>query len=215
MTAHAPERPLILAELAARPGQTAFEVGAGLGQDRANANRIARLVTRMWQAGDLAAGTAFRPLQGRDVRIFAVAVPGTPPPARPETDDQVARRRELNRRQKARSRAARRPRTDHRITTKAEIGPAAATAACRTAAPDLFFGPDGEGTAERRRRVPKAQAVCFTCPIRVRCLQVATANRERFGVWGGADFQDHRATPQTTRPDATATATATASAGSQ
>jgi WhiB family redox-sensing transcriptional regulator len=208
MTAHAPERPRILAELTERPGQTAFEVAAALGFGRQDSQRVARIVTRMWQHGDLAAGTTFRPRQGRNARIFAVALPGTPVPPRLETADQVAHRRELNRRQKARSRAAQRPRTDHRITTKAELGPAAANAACRTADPELFFGPDGEGTAERRRRVPKAQAVCFTCPIRVRCLEIAEANRERFGVWGGVDFQDHRATQEATRPDVAASSRA-------
>lgn len=78
-------RPRILAELAERPGQTAYEIAAALGYGKPDSNRVAKIVTRLWERGDLAAGTVFRPLQGRPVRSFAVALAGTPPRPRRET----------------------------------------------------------------------------------------------------------------------------------
>jgi WhiB family redox-sensing transcriptional regulator len=200
MTAYAPERPRILAELAERPGQTAFEVAAALGCGRQDGRRVARLVTRMWQRGDLAAGTVFRPLQGREARIFAVALPGTPPPPRLETAGQAEHRRALNRQQKAKERAAGQPKPP-RAEGRVSLGLAVHQAACRRD-PDLFFGPEHESPAARDRRVAKARAVCFSCPIRRRCLEAAEANGERFGIWGGIDFE--RRTPQATQPDVAA-----------
>lgn len=47
-----------------------------------------------------------------------------------------------------------------------------------------------------------ALAVCATCPLRTRtaCLEGAQARRERFGVWGGVDFEaserEHRRSPR-------------------
>jgi WhiB family redox-sensing transcriptional regulator len=85
------------------------------------------------------------------------------------------------------------------------MGPAINAAACRTD-PDLFFGPEHETPTARGRRVAKAQKVCFSCPIRRRCLEVAEANGERFGVWGAVDFE--RRTSQTARPDVAASSRA-------
>jgi WhiB family redox-sensing transcriptional regulator len=211
MTVHAPaERPRILAELTERPGQTAYEVAAQLGYAKPDSMAVADVVYRMWRRGVLVHGTAFRPHIGRKARIFYVAPPGTPPLA--ETPEQAARRRAKDRRDKANERAraaerAGRPRSDHRTTTKTSLGPASDEAACRTADPDLFFGPDGERAADHDRRVAQAKAVCFSCPIRRRCLEVAQANRETFGVWGGVDFELRRPS-QATRPDVAASSRA-------
>jgi WhiB family redox-sensing transcriptional regulator len=210
MTVHAAaERPRILAELAERPGQTAYEVAAQLGYGKPDSMAVADVVYRMWRRGALVHGTVFRPHLGREARIFYVAPPGTPPV--PETTEQAERRRARDRADKARSRGrgaerAGRPRSDHRLAVRADLGLAVHAAACKTN-PEPFFGPDGELAADRRRRVAKAQAVCFTCPIRVRCLAVAEANGERFGVWGGVDFELRR-TSQATRPDVAASSRA-------
>lgn len=46
--------------------------------------------------------------------------------------------------------------------------------------PDLFFG----SVAERRVAI----ALCATCPLNLKCFEVAIAHGERWGVWGGIDF---------------------------
>lgn len=187
------ERPRILAELTRRPGQTAYEVAAALGYGKPESRKLATIITQMWERGELAAGTTFRPRQGREVRIFAVANPGTPRRPRQETRGQAERRRAAAQARQARSRAGRavRPHPDRRTATRTGLGRQVHAAACR-ADPDLFFGPDGERAADHDRRVAQAQAVCVSCPIRARCLEVAKANGERFGVWGGVDFETVR-----------------------
>jgi hypothetical protein len=57
-----------------------------------------------------------------------------------------------------------------------------ADAACRGCT-DVMFGSD----------VAAAQAVCGTCAVSARCLDVAIANREQFGVWGGVLFYPGKA----------------------
>jgi hypothetical protein len=86
------------------------------------------------------------------------------------------RRRERNRAQKRRSRARRR----------GTAAPAAwhlpGLPACRDADPGLFFPGPGESA-------DAAVAICAGCPVRAECLELAHANGERFGVWGGVDLQ--------------------------
>lgn len=53
-----------------------------------------------------------------------------------------------------------------------------ADAACRGMDPELFFPVQGEDTRPARE-------VCFSCPMRARCLSYALDNREAYGVWGG------------------------------
>ena len=53
---------------------------------------------------------------------------------------------------------------------------------CRQVDPDLFF-------AELPADVERAKALCRTCPIRLRCLDVALERREPWGVWGGELFE--------------------------
>jgi WhiB family redox-sensing transcriptional regulator len=57
--------------------------------------------------------------------------------------------------------------------------------ACREADPTLFFHPEGERGAARRRRAAAAKAVCATCPVMDQCREHSFAVREPYGVWGG------------------------------
>ena len=58
-------------------------------------------------------------------------------------------------------------------------------AACIGQDPALFF-PETDAVSAR------ARAVCATCPALTRaiCLERAEARGERFGVWGGVDFEE-------------------------
>ncbi|MBQ1157143.1 WhiB family transcriptional regulator [Streptomyces sp. A73] len=53
-----------------------------------------------------------------------------------------------------------------------------AAAACKDTSTDLFFS-DG------REEIAVAKEICGSCPVRVRCLDRALANGERFGIFGG------------------------------
>jgi hypothetical protein len=57
-------------------------------------------------------------------------------------------------------------------------------AACAGQPTEMFF-PDTDADSAA------ARAVCATCPLRTRaaCLEAAEGRRERFGVWGGVDFE--------------------------
>ena len=214
MTVSAPaERPRILAKLAERPGLTAYEVAAALGYRKPDSRRIGEIVQRLWNDGALVAGAAFRPALGREARIFYIAPPGTRPRLTVETPERAERRRASNRASKARARAqaAGKRIKPHGaphlpVPAAASIGRDSDRAACRDADPDLFFGPGREWPKARAVRVAEARAYCLACPIRLACLELARANRETYGVWGGADFETERdqRSPQTTRPDVAA-----------
>ena len=62
---------------------------------------------------------------------------------------------------------------------------------CRTLPTDMFFHPEGERGAARRRRIDIAKAVCAACPVIAACREHALAIREPYGVWGGLD-EDER-----------------------
>ena len=57
---------------------------------------------------------------------------------------------------------------------------------------------DGAGTmvslffSERLDDIARAKAICERCPVRVPCLQEASARREPWGVWGGQLFLNGR-----------------------
>ncbi len=75
-------------------------------------------------------------------------------------------------------------------------------AACAAADSRLFFGYQGEGQQERRRREAAAKAICARCPVRQACAADALAHREPFGVWGGLTESERRALRITgARPD--------------
>ena len=58
--------------------------------------------------------------------------------------------------------------------------------------PRLFFGPEGEGIADRWRRESEAKAICWDCPVRDECLTDAILNDARFGVWGGTGEKERQ-----------------------
>lgn len=57
--------------------------------------------------------------------------------------------------------------------------------ACREADPTLFFHPEGERGAARRRRAEAAKAVCASCRVLEQCRRQSLSVREPYGVWGG------------------------------
>ncbi|MFE5309733.1 WhiB family transcriptional regulator [Isoptericola sp. NPDC056605] len=50
---------------------------------------------------------------------------------------------------------------------------------------DIWFPDKGGSTRE-------AKQICAECPIATRCLEVALANGERHGIWGGVSERDRR-----------------------
>ncbi|WP_297080919.1 WhiB family transcriptional regulator [uncultured Demequina sp.] len=66
--------------------------------------------------------------------------------------------------------------------------------ACREADPDLFFHPEGERGAARRRRAEAAKKYCESCPVLDTCRERALMAREPFGVWGGMSEDERHAT---------------------
>ena len=180
-------RPAILAEVTVRPGQTSYAIASGLGyqgQDRIGRRHHHPHVAR-------------RGAHDRDHVRAPAGTPGAhvlPGPASPP---------ELVRRKPAappRRPVLARLRPSGPVMSMAE----SASAACRRADPALFFGRDGEPAGDRALRVAEAREVCFACPVRVACLNAATARRELWGVWGGTDFETGRVqrATQTTRPAA-------------
>jgi len=49
---------------------------------------------------------------------------------------------------------------------------------CRGRDPELFF-------PESREEANHAVSICFTCPVRIECLEYSIDAGERFGIWGG------------------------------
>lgn len=64
---------------------------------------------------------------------------------------------------------------------------------CRTVSPELFFHPEGERGAARRRRDQRATALCGRCPVLLQCREHALAAREPYGVWGGMTEDEREA----------------------
>ncbi len=58
-------------------------------------------------------------------------------------------------------------------------------AACIGVDADLFFPVRGESTTE-------AKEVCRGCVVREQCLDLALANGEKFGIWGGLSERERR-----------------------
>ena len=52
-------------------------------------------------------------------------------------------------------------------------------ASCQNTTVDFY----SQDTTEKKL----AKAICAECPVRKICLQTALDNKERFGIWGGAD----------------------------
>lgn len=58
-------------------------------------------------------------------------------------------------------------------------------AACRGESVELFYSLD-------ETDIERALAVCARCPVREPCQEVATTEREQFGVWGGTTEAQRR-----------------------
>lgn len=59
----------------------------------------------------------------------------------------------------------------------------------------MFFPTRGESTVA-------AKAVCYSCPVRVECLDYAIANGEHHGIWGGCSERERRAIARSRRLNA-------------
>ena len=61
--------------------------------------------------------------------------------------------------------------------------------ACQYEPKETFFPvPERGDQGPYLRAVAKAQAICRTCPLQMRCYRDAKARRETFGIWGGVNF---------------------------
>lgn len=74
---------------------------------------------------------------------------------------------------------------DERLTVEEE-----ARALCTQVDPELFFEVAGGNPVTKRERAERAKALCRTCDIQPRCLEVALANDEPNGIWGGLDARE-------------------------
>jgi WhiB family redox-sensing transcriptional regulator len=177
----------VIEHLEAHPGLTATELARAFGLRASLFPQMAALEQRALVVGEL----VFNPGQGRHVKRWYIAPPGTVPPPRPAPDpDEVSRRRERDtaaqRARRARRNPPRRPAT--------QVPPSAlAAAACKGADIDLFFGPDAEFVSARKEREAEARAICARCPVRDACLAYALDTGEAFGVWGGLNEDERRA----------------------
>jgi len=71
--------------------------------------------------------------------------------------------------------------------------------ACRDEDDTLFFHPEGERGATRRRRAEAAKSICRMCPVMNLCQADSIARREPHGTWGGLS-EDERARVLAGRP---------------
>ncbi|MFT0762436.1 WhiB family transcriptional regulator [Scrofimicrobium sp. R131] len=63
---------------------------------------------------------------------------------------------------------------------------------CRDLDTEMFFHPEGERGAARRRRAAAAKAICATCPVLEQCREHALSAREPYGIWGGMTEEERR-----------------------
>ena len=180
----------ILAHLGEHPGLTAVELARAFGLRASLYKQLGRLQQRALIVGV----PVWNPGQGRQVNRWHVAPPGTVPPPAPQADPaRTERIRERDRR----TQRARRARVRGLAAGIGAGSPALrelwAAGACRSANPDLFFGPDAEFVTARREREAKAKAICADCPVRLECLAYALETSQAFGIWGGANEDERRA----------------------
>jgi WhiB family redox-sensing transcriptional regulator len=55
---------------------------------------------------------------------------------------------------------------------------------------ELFFPPDSEDMASRDVRESRAKAICWPCPVRLRCRDFGIRTDQRYGIWGGTTEAD-------------------------
>ena len=173
----------VLAHLAAHPDLTAGEIACALGLKPP----LNPLLRRMEAAAQIVtAAKVWAPQQGRQVNAWRVAPPGTVPPQ--PASEVAAHRRELarqsQRRQRARARGLVIPRGAEVPDLRAPSdGFTLRTgAACAGADPEMFFPEPGQDDTG-------ARAICARCPIRRECYHLARATGQRWGIWGGINFE--------------------------
>jgi hypothetical protein len=59
---------------------------------------------------------------------------------------------------------------------------------------DIFYPSIDEHTNQGtvKTQSDAAKAICVGCPFQNECLEVAAANNEHFGIWGGVNFGNGR-----------------------
>jgi WhiB family redox-sensing transcriptional regulator len=179
---------VVLEHLAEHPGLTAGELARVAGLAAEPYKQLARLE----QMGRIVCIRVWHSDQSREVTHWHIAPPGTMPPPAPPADPVRAERRRERERVTTRARRARK-RPARPGASRRHASPDFPTAACQTADPDLFFGPDAERERDRQRRVAQAKAICAGCPIRAACLAWALDTNQTYGIWGGADEAERRA----------------------
>jgi WhiB family redox-sensing transcriptional regulator len=185
----------VLEHLAEHPGLTAGELGRVLGIP----GQLHEVLHVLEARAQVVRATRWSPSQGRPVSLWRVAPPGTVSAPLPPADPEVARRRRERDRVSQQARRARarglviapggEPPSLRPVSAAAADLPGAA---CRTADPDLFFGHDDEDPADRQARERKALAICARCPARAGCYTRAAACGEKWGIWGGINFENSK-----------------------
>jgi hypothetical protein len=178
MAATAPagtHREAILVYLAGHVNLTAYELARAIG---VAAPTVAVLLWYMEADAQVVSRLGRRLGQGREVRLWRVAPPGTlPPPRTSPAAEFVERRRNRDRITTAAQRAR---------TRVPSVGTGTLpSAACLGADPDLFFPEKDDHTT-----IAAAQAICAGCPVRAACYARAVRNGERFGIWGGVHLEN-------------------------
>ena len=170
-------REAILAHLAGHPDLTAYELRRAIGA----ASHITDLLRAMEARAEVVARTERRPGQGRPVHVWRVAPPGTvPPPRTSEAAEIVARRRERDRRATAARRARLRCGGSRRLPRLR----------CCAARPALALTrPCSSPSRATPRPKPRPWPSAPACPARAACYERAVRNGERWGIWGGVNFE--------------------------
>jgi WhiB family redox-sensing transcriptional regulator len=65
-----------------------------------------------------------------------------------------------------------------------------ASAACRSADPDLFFPISGKDLDEKQ--IARAKMICAGCRVRQECLDFAQSHDQTYGIWGGTTTEDRQ-----------------------
>ena len=177
----------ILAHLEEHPGLTATELARAFGLRASLFPQMEALEQRALVVGEL----VLNPGQGRQVKRWRLAPPGTVPPPRPAPDPMtVSRRRERDTAAQRARRARRNPPRRPALPTPSRV---LEDGACKGKDPDLFFAPDAEFVTARQKREAKAKTICAGCPVRDACLAYALDAREGYGIWGGLNEDERRA----------------------
>ena len=178
LAAEGTQRSAVLERLALVPELTAGELARVIGARTS----LTQLLAAMELRAEVVSRTEWRAQQGREVHVWRLAPPGTVPPPRPEVPADVAERRRERDRLTQRARRAR---------LRAVVPPPAAAAlpgaACAGADPAPFFPDPGDQAAEAG-----AVAICAGCRERAACYAGAVARGERWGIWGGENFESRR-----------------------